>query len=111
MDWTEIDREDLRRLLADLSHAHMPFGKYGPKEFPPTGVPLIDLPPEYLSWFATKGFPKGQLGTLMESVWAIKSCGADHIFDPIRAAQGGRHPLRKKRPRSFKFKDDGPRNN
>ena len=29
----------------------MPFGKYGPLHFPPRGVPLYDLPVEYLAWF------------------------------------------------------------
>ena len=101
MDWSEGDREDLRQLLSDLSGAHMPFGKYGPKEFPPSGVPLTDLPPEYLAWFAERGFPKGHLGELLEAVWAIKSCGADTVFEPLRVARGGRHSLRKRRPRRF----------
>ena len=101
MEWSDLEREDLRRLLVDLANAHMPFGKYGPKEFPPAGVPLTDLPPEYLAWFAQQGFPKGHLGELLEAVWAIKSCGADHIFDPLRKARGGRHALRKERPRSY----------
>ncbi|HBE97333.1 MAG TPA: hypothetical protein DDW68_09195, partial [Verrucomicrobiales bacterium] len=47
MDFTEIDREDFRNLLVEIAEAHMPFGKYGPKNYPPRGVSLIDLPPEY----------------------------------------------------------------
>ena len=49
------DRDDLRELLADVGDMWMPFGKYGPKHFPPRGVPIRDLPSEYLHWFKTKG--------------------------------------------------------
>ena len=107
MDLDELGREDLRLLLKDLANAYMPFGKYGPEAFPPAGVPLIDLPPEYLSWFAQRGFPRGHLGQLLEAVWAIKSCGADCVFDPLRQQLGGRHPLRKSRSRSFDLGNRG----
>ena len=75
MEWTEIDREDLRRLLEEVGATSMPFGKFGPKEYPPHGVPICDLPPEYLGWFKERGFPKGRLGELLETVYEIKSCG------------------------------------
>ncbi len=110
MEFTEIDREDMRRLLAEIGEAHMPFGKFGPKEYPPRGVPLIDLPPEYLAWFKERGFPKGRLGELMEIVCEVKSNGADAIFGPIRAARGGRTSLRKARRRTIDFdsgREDG----
>ena len=44
MNFTEIDREDFRNLLHEISEAYMPFGKYGPGKYPPCGVPLTDLP-------------------------------------------------------------------
>lgn len=103
MDFTEIDREDFRNLLIEIAKARMPFGKFGMKAYPPAGVPIIDLPPEYLSWFAERGFPKGRLGELMEQVHAIKSVGMDSVFDPIRQANGGRFPLHGKRTRFFDF--------
>lgn len=95
---TEIDREELRSLLEDVAKYFMPFGKYGPDHFPPNGVPLCDLPPEYLLWFADKGFPIGRLGELMEAVHHLKMNGCDFVFDPIRKKNGGRVRTAKRRP-------------
>lgn len=81
----------------------MPFGKYGPQAFPPDGVPLYDLPVEYLHWFSTRGFPRGKLGLLMGFVYQLKCDGADAVFDEFRRNDGGRHPLRKTRRRDFEF--------
>ena len=106
MNWTEIDREDLRNLLGEIGEWTMPFGKFGPKEFPPNGVPITDLPPEYLAWFKDRGFPAGRLGELLEMVFEIKSCGADMVFEPLRKARGGRHSLRKRRAKRFEFEDE-----
>ena len=106
MEFTEIDREDLRNLLAEIGGTHMPFGKFGPEDYPPAGVPIIDLPPEYLAWFKERGFPKGRLGELMSIVYEVKQSGADSIFQPIRTANGGRTRLRKARPRVIDFEDD-----
>jgi len=101
-----LDRDHLSEILQSISRMNMPFGKYGPKSFPPDGVPIFDLPPEYLAWFSAKGFPKGKLGTLMKFVFQMKVDGADMVFDEFRKANGGRHPLRKTRKRSFEFKDE-----
>lgn len=98
MDFTEIDREDFRQLLREIAGAYMPFGKYGPEHYPPRGVPLTDLPPEYLTWFAERGWPGGRLGELMAMVSEIKATGADQVFEPIRRARGGRVSVRKRRP-------------
>ncbi|MFT4175313.1 MAG: DUF3820 family protein [Luteolibacter sp.] len=103
MDFTEIDRDDFRNLLAEIGKARMPFGKFGPQFYPPAGVPLIDLPPEYLSWFKERGFPKGRLGELMEQVYEIKGVGMDALFDPIRAANGGRYSLRATKRKTFEW--------
>jgi hypothetical protein len=102
-DFTEFDREAFRNLLAEIGNMHMPFGKFGSKEYPPAGVPLIDLPVEYLVWFKERGFPKGRLGELMAQVCEIKEVGMDSVFDPLREARGGRYPLRAVRRRSFGF--------
>lgn len=102
-DFTEIDREDFRNLLAEIGKTRMPFGKFGIKAYPPAGVPIMDLPPEYLSWFKERGFPKGRLGELMAQVCEIKEVGMDQVFDPLRQALGGRYPLHAVRRRTFGF--------
>jgi len=103
MDFTEIDREDFRNLLGELGDTRMPFGKFGSKSYPPSGVPIIDLPPEYLEWFKERGFPKGRLGELMAQVCEIKAVGMDSVFDPLRRAAGGRFLLHHQRPKSRRF--------
>jgi hypothetical protein len=100
MDFTEIDRDDFRDLLGQIGKTYMPFGKFGPNFYPPNGVPIMDLPPEYLSWFKERGFPNGQLGELMAHVCEIKDVGMDQIFDPLRTVNGGRVSTRKRRPKS-----------
>ena len=100
---TAIDREDFRNLLAEIAAMHMPFGKFGRQAYPPSGVPIYDLPIEYLAWFKQRGFPKGRLGELLAHVYEIKETGMDTVFDPIRKAKGGRFPLRAKNPRTHRF--------
>ena len=103
MEHAEIDRDDFRRLLAEIAAMRMPYGKFGPKECPPAGVWICDLPIEYLAWFKERGFPKDRLGELLSAVYDIKSHGMDSLFDPIRQSHGGRSPLRPKRPKKFTF--------
>ncbi len=102
-DFTEIDREDFRNLLTEIGKTRMPFGKFGITAYPPSGVPIMDLPIEYLAWFAERGFPKGRLGELLAQVWEIKSVGMDVVFDPLRKANGGRFPLRAQRTKNVRF--------
>lgn len=82
--------------MAAIGRAYMPFGKFGPKDYPPHGVPIYDLPAEYLGWFAMKGFPKGRLGQLLKMVHQMKADGSDAVFDAFRRARGGRTSLRNK---------------
>lgn len=98
MDITEIDREDFRNLLIEIGQTWMPFGKFGPKDYPPRGIPIMDLPPEYLAWFKDNGFPKGRLGELLESVHDLKDVGMDLVFEPLRKANGGRQSVAKRKP-------------
>lgn len=100
---TEIEREDFRNLLGEIGMTRMPFGKYGPQAVPPSGMPIHDLPPEYLSWFKQRGFPKGRLGELLAVVCEIKEVGMDAVFDPLREANGGRVRIHPRRPRSRTF--------
>lgn len=102
-DINEIDRDDFLNLLIEIGKTHISFGKFGIKSYPPAGVPIMDLPVEYLAWFYERGFPKGRLGELMAQVWEIKSVGMDLVFDPIRSLNGGRFSLLPPRTKTFVF--------
>jgi uncharacterized protein len=80
--------------LDAIERLRMPFGKFGPQHFPPHGVPIFDLPAEYLSWFAKKGFPKSRLGELLQMVYQMKVDGSDFAFDGMRRRNGGKTSLR-----------------
>ena len=68
-----FETEDLKK-LATMA---MPFGKY-------QGRMLIDLPEEYLLWFAKKGWPNGQLGHLLQLALEIKCNGLSYLLQPVR---------------------------
>ena len=84
--------------LAEIERARMPFGRYGPQNYP-NGVPIYDLPAEYLSYFEKVGWPKSRLGQLLQIVDQMKVDGADCVFDALRQRAGGRTPLRKTAPK------------
>jgi uncharacterized protein len=65
--------EDLLKLI----RYKMPFGKYA-------GRSLVDLPESYIIWFARQGFPEGELGELLRSVYEIKVNGLEYLFRPLR---------------------------
>lgn len=67
-------------LLLDLVHLRMPFGKYKNRI-------LCDLPKPYLVWFHGKGFPAGQLGTLLSVLYEIKLNGLEYLLTAIREKQ------------------------
>ena len=90
-------------VLEQISRYCMPFGMFGPKHYPPRGVPIYDLPAEYLAWFALKGFPEGKLGDLLRVVYQTKADGCDGVFDAIRRKAGGRYKLRQPNKRAWKF--------
>jgi uncharacterized protein len=97
--------ERMRADLAEIGKTKMPFGKYGPQHFPPSGIPIYDIPAEYLGWFADKaGFPKGRLGELLRIVHQMKADGSDSAFDPFRQ-KVGRTPLRAEKQKSWTFPD------
>ena len=68
-----MEKED----LIQIANMVMPFGKYA-------GRVLIDLPEEYLLWFAQKGFPRGELGELMNLVLVIKTEGLENLVMPLK---------------------------
>ena len=63
--------------MLKLAEAKMPFGKFA-------GVRLIDLPEPYVVWFSRKGFPGGELGSMLQSVYEIKVNGLEYLFRPLR---------------------------
>ena len=97
---------DLKEILEQLTYYRMPFGMFGPREYPPKGVLLIDLPLEYLSWFHQRSYPKGALGELMMQVYELKAVGMDHLFNPIRKIHGGRTILDPKKIKRNEIKKD-----
>lgn len=65
------------KALLELTAARMPYGKY-------QGRRLIDLPENYLVWFAGQGFPEGKLGRMLQAVYEIKLNGLESLLDPLR---------------------------
>lgn len=64
-------------VLSTITTMKMPFGKY-------KGSILCDLPVEYLEWFARKGFPPGNIGMLLSTVYEIKLNGLEYLLTPLR---------------------------
>ena len=94
--------QNLNDAIAECCSKRIPFGKFGPDFFPPSGVLLCDLPYEYLRWFAAKGFPRNRLGQLMSVVYQIKRDGAEAVFNSFR--EGPPQSLRQDTPRrSYQF--------
>ena len=65
------------QLLVDIVTMKMPFGKY-------KGTVLRNLPVSYLEWFQRKGFPKGRLGMMLETLYEIKINGLEDLLNTIR---------------------------
>ena len=63
--------------LLKLARAKMPFGRY-------EGRLLVDLPEPYVVWLSRKGFPKGELGDQLRTVYEIKVNGLEYLFKPIK---------------------------
>ena len=73
-----------REKLVELVNYRMPFGKYKDRL-------LIDLPEPYVVWFSQKGFPKGKLGDLLQTVYVIKVNGLEDMLRPLKRT-GGKGP-------------------
>lgn len=63
--------------LEKLVTMEMPFGKY-------KGRLLCDIPEHYLTWYHAKGFPKGQLGELLHTMYEIKLNGLEYLLEPLK---------------------------
>jgi uncharacterized protein (DUF3820 family) len=68
-----MNPEDLQQLVT----LRMPFGKH-------QGTLLADLPGNYLNWFAREGFPKGDIGRLLNLMHEIDHNGLSELLDPLR---------------------------
>ena len=68
-----MNPEDLEKLVT----LRMPFGKH-------QGTVLADLPGNYLNWFAREGFPKGEIGRLLNLMHEIDHNGLSELLAPLR---------------------------
>jgi len=66
-------------LLLKLLRTPMPFGKY-------QGKMIIDLPEAYLLWFQRKGFPKGEIGKLLQLALEIEVSGSRELVKYLKNA-------------------------
>lgn len=66
-----------KNFLLKLARTKMPFGKYANRL-------IMDLPEPYLVWFKQKGFPKGELGMMLETMYEIKLNGLEYLLQPLR---------------------------
>jgi uncharacterized protein len=64
-------------ILIELVTTKMPFGKY-------QGWKICYLNESYLVWFKQKGFPKGKLGVLLETMYEIQLNGLEYLLEPIK---------------------------
>ena len=72
-----MDAQSLEKLVL----MKMPYGKHA-------GRALADLPGNYLAWFAREGFPKGDLGELLELMHTLDHNGLRGLLAPIARAHG-----------------------
>jgi len=68
-----MNADDLQQLVT----LKMPYGKY-------KGRLLADLPGNYLNWFAREGFPKSELGRLLQLMHEIDHNGLAVLLEPLR---------------------------
>jgi hypothetical protein len=63
--------------LIKLAHTKMPYGKYKNRD-------LIELPEYYVVWYHNKGFPKGKLGEMLQTVYELKLNGLEDLIRNIK---------------------------
>jgi uncharacterized protein (DUF3820 family) len=65
-------------ILKEIVTIRMPYGKYKDRV-------LCDIPEHYLVWYQQKGFPKGKLGILLNTLYEIKLNGLEYLLKPLRS--------------------------
>ena len=65
--------DDLQKLVTTI----MPFGKH-------KDIIIADLPGRYLNWFAREGFPKSEIGRLLQLMQTIDHNGLSDLLTPLR---------------------------
>lgn len=66
-----------KTILLQLVATRMPFGKY-------KGRVICDIPEHYLVWYHAKGFPTGNLGMLLHTMYEIRLNGLEYLLKPLR---------------------------
>ena len=72
-----MDKLNNREYLQKLANTKMPFGKYKDRF-------LVDIPEAYYVWFSQKGFPKGELGEMLQLMNEIKINGLEYLIHEIQ---------------------------
>jgi len=68
-----MNPQDLQKLVT----MEMPYGKH-------KGRILADLPGNYLNWFAREGFPKSEVGRLLQLMQEVDHNGLSDLLKPLR---------------------------
>ena len=72
-----MDDTKSKQFLIKLAQTKMPYGKY-------KGRYMIDLPEFYVVWYRNKGFPKGQIGEMLATVYELKMNGLEDLVRNIK---------------------------
>ncbi|WP_347922333.1 DUF3820 family protein [Pontimicrobium sp. SW4] len=72
-----LNQNQSKQFLVKLANTKMPYGKY-------KGKFMIDLPEYYVVWYRNKGFPKGQIGEMLATVYELKANGLEELVRNIR---------------------------
>ncbi len=65
------------QILIDIVTHTMPFGKY-------KGRLLCDIPEDYLVWMYKKGFPAGNLGMCLNTLYEIRLNGLEELIKEVK---------------------------
>ena len=77
-EWTKLKGSRMKpEDLMKLVNTPMPYGKH-------KGMLIADLPGNYLNWFAREGFPKGEIGQLLQLMQEIDHNGLSDLLKPLR---------------------------
>ena len=72
-----LNQDQSKQFLLKLANTKMPYGKY-------EGKYMIDLPEYYVVWYRNKGFPKGQIGEMLATVYELKLNGLEALVRKLR---------------------------